>query len=214
MQLNSGVPWWGAILIAVIAASSGLLAVLYQNRLKRVADSRERRRASYYRLITASDIVILHAGARASERSLRSTFGDTLADTSKAIIVAFLSIPAYRSKRFPKEAIPLIAGSLRPIPQIPPAVSPQDSLRAFEELLSAHTDVEIHGSKPARVAAARLNDKGKEFFNALEDHHGLWEKSPNSASIIRCRDEMRFERTAFIEIIRAELISTPKHDRE
>jgi len=213
MQLNDAVPWWGAILIAALATSSGLTAVRYQSRLKRIADSNERRRTAYFRLITASDIVILHAGARASERSLRSTFGETLADTSKAILVAFLSITAYRSKRFPKEAIPLIAGSLRPIPQMSPSVSSQETLNAFEELLRAYADVELHGTNSAIVAAARLNDKGKEFFNALEKHHGLWESSPTSANIIKCRDEMRFERTAFIGVVREDLERNSKRNR-
>jgi hypothetical protein len=201
-SLSGNVPWWGAVLIAVIAAIGGPVAVLIQNRHHDVSKKGDLRHAAYERLIAASEIVAARATNYGSQRSVPYTFSRTGLELVKAVTVFALGYSALKDRpkflQIVSDAIPT------PTPLVD-SVDANSIQTAFEELIKANISVNLYGTNRAIAAGEKLLDDAKSFFLLIQSGGWTWSGLPAKNLLGESRDKMTASTSAFVMIARDEL---------
>jgi len=201
-SLSGNVPWFGAVLIAVIAAIGGPVAVLIQNRHHDASKKGDLRHAAYERLIAASEILAARATSYGSQRSVAYTFSRTGLELVKAVTVFALGYSALKDRpkflRIVSDAIPT------PKPFADP-VDANSIQAAFEELIKANISVNLYGTNRAVAVAEQLLDDAKSFYLSIQSGGWTWSGLPAKNLLRESRDKMTASTSAFLMIARDEL---------
>lgn len=112
MSLSSSIPWWGAILIAAISASSGLAAVQFQSSRQDKAKKLDLRHTAYLRFLTASELLTFRSTVMGSQRSVPNAIYRTFSDLQKMIVVTLLAALFDRFGRHKPGSLRVITDSI------------------------------------------------------------------------------------------------------
>jgi hypothetical protein len=209
--LSGYVPWWGAVLIAVIAAVGGPVAVLLQSRHQDKVRLSELRHDAYLRLIEASEIVAFRSTVVGGQRSAGNAIASSFSDLRKAMIVLLLGTVFDRPLRKRPGILSMFISS------IPTPTPLQDSIdlnslhMAFEELIKANIGVNLYGSVGAINAAEKLLDDSKNFYKLIQSGNWTWRGLPAADKVTEFRNKMTESTSAFVAVARSELeLKEPK----
>jgi hypothetical protein len=202
---SGNIPLLGAVLIAVIAALGGPLAVILQNRHQDKARRGDLKHEAYEELIAASEIMVLRSAVMGAQSSGRSAFASSLWDFKKAGVVLLMATPIGIPLRKRPE---MMHWFLNSIPDPPPFEDPMDlkSLQsAFESLIEARVAVRMYGSNVANDAADKVIDDGKSFYALVQSVGISWSGLPATKPLTELRERLNVSTSAFVKISRSEL---------
>ncbi len=203
---SGSVPWRTTIIVGVIAATGGPLAVYFQNRHQEVATKSDLKHAAYERLIAASEIVAYRSTVLGGQRSARSAFAHTIWDMRKALLVLIIGSLPVRQRSKSAKLLPRFFEAI-PTPEPFKDSMNTDSLQAtYEDLVRAYIGVSLYGSAASVLAAEKLLDDAKRFFDLMEKK-GSWTKTglPPMAEFSQVRGAMVDSTAKFVTLARAEL---------
>lgn len=204
MPLSSGVPWWGAILIALVSVLASLAALYLKTFLDRANSGREARRLAYHRFLAATEVVILRSLAFDRQRSLRYAFSRSIPILQKALLMSILLSLFRRSKHWNHDDFRIFADS------IPTPVEPQDTmndravLNSVEELVRAFVDVKVSGTMQAISAAGDLLDAAKQLGAELERPSLRSQSATRQIQLAELRHLVLEKQHNFVEVVRTD----------
>lgn len=202
---SGSIPLLGAVLIAVIAALGGPLAVMLQHRHQDNARRSALKHQAYEQLIAASEIMVLRSAVMGAQSSGRQAFASSLWDFKKAGVVLLMASPIGHPLRKRPE---MMHWFLNSIPDPPPFEDSMDlkSLQsAFEALIRARLSVSMYGSNEANDAADKVMDEGKSFFALVQSVKVSWSGLPATMPLKESRERLNVSTAAFVKISRLEL---------
>ncbi len=198
--LSGFVPWWGAVLIALIAAAGGPTAVVVQNRYKDRIRKSDLRSAAYERLIAASEIAAIRSTILSAQRSTVYSFVQTLSELRKMIAALILGFAL--TKR--PEILRAVTDAIPPPTQIVDSMDVNSLQIAFEELVKASIGVKLYGSGKAIDAAEELLRDARSFHQLIQS--SKWTRSglPEKTILMEARNKMQSSTLAFVAVARIE----------
>ena len=202
---SGGIPWLGAVLISVIAALGGPLAVMLQNRHQDKARRSNLKHEAYEQLIAASEIMVLRSAAAGAQSSVRQAFAGSLWDFKKAGVVLLMTSPIGRVLRKRPEMMHWFLSSIPDPPPFEDSTGPSDLRSALEALIKARLSVSMYGSNEANFAADKIMDDGKDFFTLVQSVRFSWSGLPSTEPLKESRERLSASTAAFVKISRLEL---------
>ena len=204
-RLGASIPWWGAILIAAISASSGIFAVIVQNSRQQKLLMHQQRNGSYLRFIAASEIVALRATILGSQRSMRNAFAHTLWDLQKAMGIVVFSILSRSLAKLLPDLVRTVADAI-PTPSTLKDTLELSSLQdSLEDLVRASVEIHLYGSITSIEAADALIESSKLFVKTIESSTWTIGGLPPKSELSKVREELVESSRLFISIARNEM---------
>jgi hypothetical protein len=203
-DLSSAVPWWGAIVIALIAALSGLIVVelqiMYQNKVRKGIA----KHAAYEEFIAASQVLTFRSEFHGGQKSVASAFGETISEMQKALLVLFLGAFVERVASTKWKILSHFFEAI-PTPQHVPASMDGTTLRlAFEDLIRASVKVRLYGSNQALGVADTLRVRSQKYFELLDSRNLTWTGLPAQSVLDDARRKVVASTADFVAIARDE----------
>jgi hypothetical protein len=201
---SAPVPWWGAIVIAVVAALSGLVIVLIQNSFQSKNRKRVVRHEAYEEFIAASQVLAFRTELFGSQKSVVASITNTISDLQKALLVLFLGTVVERASNSKWK---ILGHFFEAIPTPIPARATTDSgsLRtAYEALIGANVKVRLYGSTDALEVSERLLVHSQEYFRLVESKNWTWTGLPAQSVLSEARDKMIGSASEFLALARSE----------
>ena len=204
-RLGASIPWWGAILIAAISASSGIFAVIVQNSRQQKLLMHQQRNGSYLRFIAASEIVALRATILGSQRSMRNAFAHTLWDLQKAMGIVVFSILSRSLAKLLPDLVRTVADAI-PTPSTLKDTLELSSLQdSLEDLVRTSVEIHLYGSITSIEAADALIESSKLFVKTIESSTWTIGGLPPKSELSKVREELVESSRLFISIARNEM---------